>query len=142
MGKFKEYILREQIGLGNLGPKISNLANSDRLGGQIAGAFNSTDFTGTEQSPTHGYAGHPLHLPSTDLTIPQTVKSGRITTLFKTKNPIYVRLSDGTEAYFTYDEYRKIKEEPKVGKLMTIIFQKSPKDQTNMQSKIDKVIVR
>jgi hypothetical protein len=57
------------------------------------------------------------------------------------KNPIYVRLSDGTEAHFTYDEWKKIEGQPALGKTMTILFQRHPEDMSQEHSKIDKVIV-
>lgn len=141
MGKFKEFLLNEEIGLADLGSRIDQLFHSHEFGNQIQGALASTDVTGSEQSPTMGYSGHSLHLPSTDLTVPSVTRTGRITTLLLKKNPIYVRLSDGTEASFTYDEYRRIEGNPGVGKTMTITFQRHPEDQTRMYSKIDKAIV-
>jgi hypothetical protein len=140
MGKFREFLLNEEVGLADLGSRIDNMFHDQRLGNQIAGAFVSTDVSGTEQP--EGSVGHPLYLPSTDMTIPSSVKSGRITTLMLKKNPIYVRLSDGTEASFTYDEYQRIEGEPALGKTMTITFQRQPEDWSRMESKIDKVIVR
>lgn len=142
MGKFKRFLLQEEVGLGDLGAKISQLANSEQLTQQIGGALASTDVTGTEQTETQGFSGHPLHLPSTDLTIPSIVKTGRITMLQNKRNPIYLRLSDGTEANFTYDEYRRIEGTPALGKTMTITFQRHPNDLSRQHSKIDKCIVR
>jgi hypothetical protein len=142
MGKFKEFLLKEEIGLADLGPRVYKAFHDPNLGNQIAGAFTTTDVTGSEQSPTMGYAGHDLHLPSTDLTIPSVERTGRITVLMAKKNPIYVRLSDGTEAHFTYDEFRRIEGKPELGKVMTIIFQRHPEDSTEQRSKIDKCIVR
>ena len=141
MGKFRDFLLTEQIGLGDLGNRIDTLFNSQKFANQIDGAFASTDVTGTEQSPTLGYAGHSLHLPSTDLTIPSVTKSGRIMVLQTKRNPIFVKLSDGTEANFTYDEYRKIVGEPKLGSTMTITFQRHPEDRMRAYSKIDQVEV-
>lgn len=141
MGKFRQFLLTEEIGLGDLGHRIDTLMNSQQFGNQINGAFVSSDVSGSEQSPTLGYAGHSLHLPSTDLTIPSVSKQGRITCLILKKNPIYVRLSDGTEANFTYEEYRRISGKPELGKTMTIVFQRHPNDMTHNYSKIDKAIV-
>lgn len=138
MGKFKEF-LTEQVGLGNLGPKLDQLFNG--MDKQIGGAFVSSDVTGSEQPDTLGSVGHPLHLASTDMTIPSVTRSGRITTLMIKKNPIFVKLSDGTEASFTYDEYQKIQGVPRLGKVMTITFQRNPQDHSRMHSKIDKAIV-
>jgi hypothetical protein len=142
MGKFKEYLITEELGLANLGARIDDLFHNQWLANAINGAFVSSDVSGSEQSPTMGFAGHSLHLPSTDLTIPSVEKTGRITILHLKKNPIYIRLSDGTEAYFTYDEYKRIEGTPELGKTMTIIFQRHPQDFTQQYSKIDKAIVR
>jgi len=142
MGKFKEFLLTEEIGLGDLGQRIDSLMNSQKFGNQIGGAFASTDVTGSEMGPTMGFAGHSLWLPSTDLTVPSVERTGRITTLLLKRNPIYVRLSDGTEANFSYEEYRRIEGSPALGKTMTLIFQRHPEDQTSGYSKIDKAIVR
>lgn len=143
MGKFKEFIENSGgIGLGDLGGRISQLYHSNEFGNQIGGALASTDVTGTEQSNTHSYGGHPLYLPSTDMTLPSIEKTGRITYLMKKRNPIYVRLSDGTEANFTWDEYKRIEGEPAVGKTMTLIFQRHPEDSSRQHSKVDKAIVR
>jgi len=89
-----------------------------------------------------GFSGQSLHLPSTDMTIPSVERTGRITTLLSKRNPIYVRLSDGTEAQFTYDEYKRIEGNPALGKTMTVIFQRHPEDSGRSYSKIDKAIVR
>jgi len=140
MGKFRAF-LTEEVGLGNLGAKITQLFNSQDFNNQIGGAFAPSDVTGTEQPETMGSVGHPLHLSSTDLTIPQINKSGRITMLSLKKNPIFVKLSDGTEANFTYDEYKKIQGEPQLGKVMTITFQRHPGDTSQAYSKIDRVVV-
>jgi hypothetical protein len=141
MGKFRDFILKEEMGLGELGTRIDNLFHSHRFGNQIGGAFASSDVTGSEQSPTMGYAGHSLHLPSTDLTIPSVTKQGRITILRTQSNPIYVQLSDGTQAHFTYDEYKRIQGTPDIGKVMTLIFQRHPNDRMQEYSKIDQAIV-
>jgi hypothetical protein len=139
MGKFKDFILSESIGLGDLGTRIDHLFHSHKFGDQIAGAFASSDVTGSEQPPS--YIGRSLHLPSTDLTIPSVVKQGRITVLQMKRNPIYVRLSDGTEAHFTYDEFQRIQGKPDVGKTMTLTFQRHPEDKMREYSKIDSAIV-
>ena len=138
MGRFKKFLLTEEIGLADIGPRMDHLMNSQWFGNQIAGALVSSDVTGSEQFSTLGSN----HLPSTDLTIPSATREGRITTLLLKKNPIYVRLSDGTEANFSYDEYRRIQGQPGLGKVMTIIFQRHPDDMGRAYSKIDQAIVR
>jgi hypothetical protein len=83
-----------------------------------------------------------MNLPTTDVTIPSVERTGRITSLITKRNPIYIRLSDGTEAHFSYDEYRRIDGKPELGKTMTVIFQRHPEDRMQQASKIDKAIVR
>ncbi len=152
MGKFREFLLNEEIGLGELGPKIDDLFNSQLLGNQIGGAMTSmdTDPVGQEGIGASGGSfgnqsmarSNQVELPSTDMDLPSVEKTGRITTLLLKKNPIYIRLSDGTEASFTYDEYQKIEGEPALGKNMTLIFQRRPEDASGQHSKIDQAIVR
>jgi len=119
MGKLKTFIESQTIGLGDLGRRIDRMYHNQNFDNQIAGA----------------------HLADIDLTIPSVTKTGRITILQLKKSPIYMRLSDGTELNFTWDEYKKIQGKPSLGKTMTVIFQRHPKDVTNMNSKIEKVIV-
>lgn len=141
MGKFKDYLMNESLGLGDIGPRIEKMFNSPWLGNAINGAFVSAGWSGSDAGPTQGYVGQDHHQPATDLTIPSIQRQGRITSLMLTKNPIYVRLSDGTEANFTYDEWRKIDGKPQIGKTMTIFFQRHPEDMSQEHSRIDKVIV-
>lgn len=103
---------------------------------QEGGAFVSSDMSGTEGNATMAFPGHPLFYPDIDMIIPQVEKTGKITDLILNKNPIYIRLSDGTEAYFTYDEFKRIKGKPALGKTMTIVFYRHPDDRTINYSKI------
>lgn len=138
---FKSFI-NEEFGLANLGGQINRVFDNPSFKGQT-GAYVSTDYS--TPSPT-GYAGDPtssIDLPANSLTIPNVEKTGRIAVLLYKKNPIYIRLTDGTEAFFTYDEYHKIQgEPPAVGKTMTIVFQRHPNDASEERSKIVKAIVR
>lgn len=140
MGKFKEFIFTEQIGLGQLGLQMNNLANSQWLGNTIAGALITSDVSGSDQFPPFGQTGaYPK--PDVDLTIPSVEKTGRITALMTKRNPIYVRLSDGTEANFTYDQFNRIQGQPAIGKTMTISFQRRPDDTSSGYSRINHIIV-
>ena len=132
--------MREESGLGDLGQKMDKVFNNPYYN-NISGSYLSTDFTGTEQPETLGSSGHPLYLPSTDITIPNIEKTGRIKILEYQKNPIYIELSDGTKAHFTYDQFRRIQGTPAVGKVMTIIFQRHPGDRSEKFSKIERAIV-
>lgn len=136
---FKTFL--EDIGLGNIGPQIDRLFNNKQFANQ-AGAYVSTDNT---YSSPQGYFGDPAstpELPATSLTIPSVEKTGKIAVLLLKKNPIYIRLTDGTEAHFTYDEYKRIQGQPALGKTMTIFFQRHPEDRTGNVSQVTKAIVR
>jgi hypothetical protein len=142
MISFKTFMENQTIGLGDLGRRINHLYHSQDFGNQIAGAYASSDVTGSEQSNTSSSVGHPLHLPDTDLTIPSTIRSGVITTLELKKTPIYIHLSDGTDLYLTRSQYERVEGGiPAKGKTMTVFFQRRPEDITDMVSKIDKVTV-
>lgn len=133
--------MRETAGLGDLGAKMDGVFLNNRAFQLLGGAYVSSDVSGSEQSPTLGYPGHSLHLPSTDLTIPHVLRQGRILVLLKKRNPIYVKLSDGSELNFTYDEYRRIDGTPELGKTMTVTFQRHADDLTKSYSKIERCIV-
>lgn len=141
MGKFKTFLMNEQVGLGDLGPRVDGLLHGRDFDAVVRGALVSTDWSGSEQPQTRGHGGQMQNLPGVDLTIPSVQRQGRITALLLNRNPIYVRLSDGTEAHFTYDEFRRIEGSPAVGKTMTVTFQRHPRDTTQGHSKIDRVIV-
>lgn len=130
--RFKEFLLKEGIGLGNLGSTIDKVFDTPQWQAQ-AGSYVSNDMA---NNPTLG-----LSLPSTDLEVPSIERTGKIKVLMGKRNPIYIELSDGTKASFTYDEWKRIKGEPALGKTMTIIFQRHPGDMSQNYSKIDKAMV-
>ena len=141
MGKFKEFIIEEEVGLADLGPNIERLFNSQEFGNQIGGAFVSSQWNGLNvPTPWRGDDLQTARNPS-DLGISSVQRTGRITTLMKSKNPIYIRLSDGTECNFSFDEFKRIQGDPNIGKTMTVVFQRNPDDSTRQYSKIDKAIV-
>lgn len=137
MGKFKEFLITEDIGLADLGPRLDRFYGSDYLDSKVNGAFATG--SNAKNSPTLGSADN---MPDVTLSIPSVERTGRITNLILKRNPIYIRLSDGTEAHFSYDEYRRIEGKPDLGKTMTLIFQRHPEDKMKQASKIDKAIVR
>lgn len=141
MGKFKEFVINEQIGLADLGTNIEKLFSNQELDSQLNNALNSSQWN-RMNVPTP-WRGDDLQMAKNpiDLNLPTIQRTGRITNLMKTKNPIYIRLSDGTECNFSFDEFKRIQGNPSIGKVMTITFQRSPDDITRQFSKIDKVIV-
>lgn len=138
--RFKDFILNEDIGLGNMGARMDSLFNSPQFTAQ-AGAYMNSDVSGSDQPDPTAMGNDPVFVPSNDLTIPQVTRSGRIKVLNQTRNPIYVELTDGTKAHFSYDEWKRIQGEPKIGSMMTIVYQRHPEDRTKTHSKIDKVFV-
>lgn len=141
MAEFKSFIFKEDMGLGDIGQSVDRLFNNKHFSG-TAGAYVNTDYS--EPSP-EGHVGDSdflPRLPATNLTIPSIQREGRITVLLAKKNPIFVKLTDGTEAYFSYDEFKRIKgSEPSLGKTMRITFQRHPNDLNASHSKIDHVEV-
>jgi hypothetical protein len=107
MGKFKDYLFKEEVGLADLGTRIDGVLNSHWFGNAVNGALVSTGWSGSDGSQD-SFNGYRLKAPESDLTVPSVQKQGRITTMLLKKNPIYVRLSDGTEAHFSYDEWQRI----------------------------------
>jgi len=141
MTDFKTFMLNEDLGLGDIGRSVDRLFSNQHFASQ-AGAYINTDYT---QPSPEGYMGDPgfvPRLPATNLTIPSIQREGKITVLLAKKNPIFVKLTDGTEAYFSYDEFKRIKgSEPSLGKTMRITFQRHPGDLSATHSKIDHVEV-
>jgi hypothetical protein len=135
--RFKEYLMTEG-GLGNLGFNLDKPFQSDDFS-KFSGAMVNSDFTGSSAPPLG--LDQALHMPNLDMTIPEVRKSGRIAVLQTHRTPIYIRLTDGTEAYFTIDEFRRIKGKPEIGKVMTLSFQRHPGDRRNTPSKVERAEV-
>jgi hypothetical protein len=140
MGKFREYVICESKGLGELGLRLNQFVNDPKLADAINGAFLNSDYNNTGSKPVRDYLQG--NQEDIDIIIPSLRKEGRITTLLLNKNPIYVRLSDGTEAHFSYEEWRRIEGKPALGKVMTIFLQRHVEDRSEHASKIEKVVVR
>lgn len=73
-------------------------------------------------------------LPNLNLDLPSVERKATIDMILDKKNPIYVQLSDGTQLFFSFEEYKKVK--PVVGKTMVLTLQRSPNDKSNNPSKI------
>jgi len=142
MGNFKNFLLNEEINLGNIGEKIQKFISNNHISNQINGTFLSSQMS---NSYTHANwrgndnvnnAKEPI-----DLILPSVVRSGRIIELQKTKNPIQIRISDGTICSLTYDQFRKINPIPREGNHISVIFQRNSEDDSDNFSKIQKIIV-
>ena len=132
MAKFKDFLLTEDIGLGDLGPKMDRFYHSDYLDAKIGGALSSSPDINTINKLTN----------SIDLTMPSSEKTGRISFIEFNKNPIKVWISGGTELSIPYDKWRSLETKPEVGKVMTVTFQRRADDRSENASRIDKVIIR
>jgi len=56
-------------------------------------------------------------------------RTSTIQRIDKNKNPITITLKDGTILHFTWDEFKRIKVMPEVGKAIKVTFQKNQLDQ-------------
>ena len=79
--------------------------------------------------------------PSLDFGIPSVTKTGKIQYFSRNTNPIEIGLDDGTRLFLTVDQYRRIKGNPAVGRIMTVVFERSPLDNGNVPSKINAIQV-
>jgi len=135
MGKFKEFLLFEEVGLADIGARIKKAYNDENLHNNIKSYYIDSSWNNTG-------IGDREKRQTTDIAIPSLVKTGKIVFLQTKRNPIVIRLSDGTECSFSYEEFSKINGTPAIGKTMEVSFQRHPEDSSNQHSKIEKVIVK
>jgi uncharacterized OB-fold protein len=79
--------------------------------------------------------------PVKELGLPSTERTSAITLIEKNKNPIFIALEDGTKLYLSYDEYKRLRTEPKIGMKMHVVFRRIPNDVSLVTSKIDNIDV-
>jgi hypothetical protein len=114
----------------------------ENIGG---GSFVSSRWSNSD-AEDKSLSGHPTQLDDIDfqgmqnkVDIPKIEKCGLVTRFEDKKNPLYIELDDGTKAFLTFDQYKRIQGHlpivPKHTKL-TIIFQRLPHDKTNGVSQI------
>ncbi len=130
---FREFIVNE-AGLGDLGMRMDRLFQN-RGFQSFAGAYLSSDVA--QDEPTVKDSSHAIYTPSVSMTIPKIERVSRIKILDVKRTPIYVELADGTRCMFSYDQFRRIKGEPAVGKTMRIVFQRHQRDLSENPSKIE-----
>lgn len=75
-------------------------------------------------------------LPNLQLDLPTIEIKSTIETILRNKNPIYIKLKNGTTLLFTYAEFKRIDGIPEVGKTMTVKMQRLPEDKSAFGSKI------
>lgn len=81
-------------------------------------------------------------MPKITLDLPTVQKTAKIMHVMDKKNPIYVGLSDGTQLFFTHDEFRRIEGKPERGKDMIVVMQRHNDDHGKMPSIITKCMVK
>lgn len=75
-------------------------------------------------------------LPAMSLDLPMINKRAKISSVVLHKNPIFIQLEDGTRLFFTYEEYKRIRGTPEVGKTMSISMIRLSDDYSSAPSKI------
>jgi hypothetical protein len=75
-------------------------------------------------------------IPNLNIETPSITKKSRIIFIDRNKNPIYIRLKDGSKLYFTIDQYRRIDGKPEIGKEMEFKLQRLSQDKSQNTSQI------
>lgn len=96
-------------------------------------AILPSSWTGSGQSDI---MSQPVFLPNMDLALPAITKVGKIAMLIKDKNPIMLQMDDGTQLYFSLDQFRRITGSPALGRTISVVFQRDYTDRSKMPSKI------
>jgi len=132
---FKEYLKEVELSV----PLTLNIPSG------VFGALPTTS-TGSQAVPSPdrahisgGFVGTPWHHQLFDLGLPNITKTSQIRFIDEKKNPILVHLADGTELFFPLDAFKRIKGEPRVGKMMMVVFQRRPDDKTKFPSNVKAV---
>jgi hypothetical protein len=99
-------------------------------------AFLPSDFTGSN-TPFLGVDRKP-QLFGMDI-VPTITRSAQIKLIERNKNPISILLVDGTRLHLTWDEFKRIGIEPKVGQTITVTFQRFPGDSSQSLSQIQSI---
>jgi hypothetical protein len=128
MLKFKEYLL------------LSELNTVGKHNDYATGVIAPSVATGSEVPGTTNYWGHPPYLSSTDMItkgVPTKEVKGKIEMLLTKRDPCYLRLSDGTQLWVPHDALQKrFVGVPKVGRKMSITFQRRAQDNSQVRSQI------
>jgi hypothetical protein len=100
---------------------------------QATAKLLSTTWTGTE-----GLGDYPHKAPGVDLEIPGVTRRSRIRSVDNKRDPIQVRLMDGTTLYLSLDEFNRINSRTKldVGREISVTFQRREDDGSPDPSKI------
>jgi len=100
---------------------------------QATAKFLSATWTGSED-----LGSYPHGAPGVDLEMPSVTRRSKIRSVNDRKDPIEVRLMDGTALYLSLDEFNRINSRTKlyVGRELTVTFQRREGDGSPDPSKI------
>ena len=81
----------------------------------------------------------PQTKPDASLGIPSVTKTAKIQYINDKTNPILIHLSDGTRLFLSFDAFRRIKGEPRAGKMVTVVMQRRPEDSSGIPSQVQSI---
>lgn len=95
--------------------------------------FLPSTWTGSEDLGKFSYG-----VPGIDLEVPTVSRTSKVRSVEKNKNPIRVRLMDGTVIHLTLDEFNRIDTRTKLypGREVTVTFQRRDDDSSQEPSKV------
>jgi len=100
--------------------------------------FATASFLPSTWTGSESLGAYPYGPPSADLEIPHVSRKSKIRSVEERRNPIVVRLMDGTAIYLTLDEFRRVDSRTKLqpGREITVTFQRREGDDGPDPSKI------
>lgn len=149
MFNFREYIEKiEESGMGNT-PGVHNdgpgsgFSSGGGLaivptvdGSSLPSHWQDTEFIQNQTAFLDGIVRKSLdNLNINKGTLPLVRRNTRVMYIKKEDNPIYVRLADGTNLYFTREEWQRAGK-PDVGKRVMVVLQRRPDDNSSQLSQI------
>jgi hypothetical protein len=107
----------------------------------VFGAVPSINTSQSADMPMRsgGWDGSNLTGMSFDLALPAVNKTAKIEYMNTKTNPILIYLSDGSRLYIPYDSFKRIKGEPRVGKMMMVSMQRRGDDASKTPSQIQSI---
>lgn len=126
---FREFIERSP-------EKIFNAFSQNTAGAHndlATSKFLPSTWTGTED-----LGDYPRGAPGVDLEVPSVTRRSRIRSVENKKDPIEVRLMDGTAIYLSLDEFNRVNSRTKleVGREISVTFQRREGDGSPDPSKV------
>ena len=100
--------------------------------------FATASFLPAAWTGGEDFEKYSFELPGTNLEVPHVSRKSKIRSVDEKRNPIVVRLMDGTAMYLTVDEFKRIDSRTKLhpGREITVTFQRREGDDGSDPSKI------